>query len=462
MIERHIWKSNPSKYFHENEIVFYCASIRICRKYLKAFEAMGIKVAAICSNYLKGTFCGIRLINMEQLKHIYADRLIVIATSDYRKYAVIEELLYRYGLHNRLIEMNADLLLCLQSSFLIADIDKKYRFNIDSLIEVVTNLENENPNALLISECKRFSYGTQNPDKTFYIIRWEYEKIGIFSLWFIFMAHISYAINQGYIPIIDLKNYYCALLQNSEKMYRLNAWDYYFKQPYPEYSLEEVYQSKNVMLGYQGACPFPTKLSANLEMIKRKQDLAIWHSYMSKYSNFNENILAEVANIKEKIFGNKKIMGVSLRVVFTALKVQKNVIVNNHPEQLSIDELMILINRYMKKWAIDAFFLAIDERGAFNKINEKFKKEHLYHKRPLIHKFKNGILQMEPADVYHEFGGKYPPEDMARDYIIETILLSQCDCLLASKSSASVIAYIMNNGQYRHAKIIDKGKIKVK
>ncbi|MDR3178168.1 MAG: hypothetical protein LBT96_04210 [Campylobacteraceae bacterium] len=49
------------------------------------------------------------------------------------------------------------------------------------------------------------SYGEDNLDKTFYIIRIPQDDMGLFSIILTNLTHITYAIKNRYVPVIDLK-----------------------------------------------------------------------------------------------------------------------------------------------------------------------------------------------------------------------------------------------------------------
>lgn len=60
----------------------------------------------------------------------------------------------------------------------------------------------------------------QNADKTFYVIGWNDEGGGLFWIVNKVCMHIAYALDHGYIPVVDLKNYITQYtLKNEKKMF---------------------------------------------------------------------------------------------------------------------------------------------------------------------------------------------------------------------------------------------------
>lgn len=92
------------------------------------------------------------------------------------------------------------------------------------------------------------SFGELNPEKTFYVIRRRPPGWGFFSNIFFVMQGLDFAQKNGFIPVVDMENYWIGELSSLRKVNGTsNAWCYFFNQV-SEYSLEEVYKSKNVIL----------------------------------------------------------------------------------------------------------------------------------------------------------------------------------------------------------------------
>ena len=53
----------------------------------------------------------------------------------------------------------------------------------------------------------RIKGGVKHSDKTFFIVRYGLEKVGLFTAYVVYAGYIRYAINKGYIPVIDMQNY---------------------------------------------------------------------------------------------------------------------------------------------------------------------------------------------------------------------------------------------------------------
>jgi len=95
---------------------------------------------------------------------------------------------------------------------------------------------------------KRKSFGDANPGIIFYVIRRRPPGWGYFSNLFHVAQGLLYAEEKGYVPIVDMENYWMAELNTLKKINgTYNSWCYFFEQV-SNYTLEEVYNSKNVIL----------------------------------------------------------------------------------------------------------------------------------------------------------------------------------------------------------------------
>ena len=146
------------------------------------------------------------------------------------------------------------------------------------------------------------SYGDDNPDKTFFVIPCAYDMMGTFETWMWVAYRYLYARSCGYLPVIDMKNYKVnagagfAILSSASEMESENCWDLVFKQPGHGYSLEDVYNSKNVVLGVE--TDIEPKTVGNKGSFS---GMTKWHSrlYHEVYEDigFNDEIMKNVGNI---------------------------------------------------------------------------------------------------------------------------------------------------------------------
>ena len=61
------------------------------------------------------------------------------------------------------------------------------------------------------------------------------------------MNHMRLAYSMNFFPIVDMQNYPSVYNEKKKIFDTYNSWEYYFDQ-ISNYSLEEVYKSKNIIL----------------------------------------------------------------------------------------------------------------------------------------------------------------------------------------------------------------------
>lgn len=285
------------------------------------------------------------------------------------------------------------------------------------------------------------SFGEQNPDKTFYLLsRPMHFRDGIFSFVFAFLEQMDIVEGKNYIPVVDMQSFWNQYLEE-DKVGIENAWNYYF-QPLSEYSLAEVYTSRNVVLGYDDPYPYHKDKYIKKHDIKRMAEL--YHRYI----HYNKDISLSMQKEYEKYIDcTKTTLGVLYRGTdMSALKLRK------HFVQPTVDEMIVLIRKYMKEWGCERIFLSTEDAEAA----ERFKAEF------------GSMLSCTDQKRFSNTGESWlanidfdrPNDKYLRglEYLITIELLSRCDSLLAGICTGSICAQIMSNGKYQHVLMVDKGE----
>lgn len=87
------------------------------------------------------------------------------------------------------------------------------------------------------------SLGAAFPDKIFYVIGVDYVTQGLLAIVKNVLIHIEYALEKGYVPIVDMKNF----SSQFEKEHSENAWELFFQQPMG-YGLNDITNAKRIIL----------------------------------------------------------------------------------------------------------------------------------------------------------------------------------------------------------------------
>ena len=312
---------------------------------------------------------------------------------------------------------------------------------------------------------RKVSCGKKNPDKTFYVIRPYYYltrnelTVNVSNLlmhYYRNLQHLAYAVEKGWIPVVDWENYGPFPHEEDYPVNgTVNCWEYYWNQP-SEYTLEEVYQSKNVILSVQNtrdnkyvpSCAFKSPLQQQAAEIASKcpqyDRLITLNDYTAKY----------VQEKQEQLFPEgSRILGVAIRGTSYGVSNSKTDI-SGQPVQPELDNLISSIKEAIDEWKMDYVFITCELESVILKIEDAIKDKVIY--LPRIR------YQTPPkrGDVEKNLDPLYVPGQKYQtnlDYVTEMVLLSRCTSLLAAMSSGVRAALIWNDNKYENMRIFDNG-----
>ncbi len=286
------------------------------------------------------------------------------------------------------------------------------------------------------------NHGRLHPDKPFFVIRAESETGGLMSYYNSNIGWIAYALRRGWIPVIDMQNFKNPYL-SEQMLHRQNAWEYYFRQPF-DYVLEEVYQSRHVILSSgkpnQTASP---RLQG--KRLKNPQYLKKTSNIIRKYMRLNDDMKKCAEENAQKLLGG----GIGIGVVSRGTDLLGY---PGHSRQPETSELIHLTRDRMKKWKADFIFLATEEEKVIRQFEEEFGKGVIrYNKAEKFDDYNSRILAEVSFDREHDEFLK------GWEYLITVLLLARCHYLIGTYVGASVAAVAINGGKYRDTCLIDLG-----
>ncbi len=305
----------------------------------------------------------------------------------------------------------------------------------------------------------RYSFGKDNPDKTFFVLTCDAIANGLYSTIFYLLPFIEYADKNGYIPIIDLSKTYLPSIHDVGGKDIDNAWEYYYEQPVSEYTLEEVYRSKNVIIMVDSACKVDMPRWNDLFPANEKV-LHKWNDYIEKYIRLLPNLKERVDKEYLQLgFSNKKVLGVGIRAGYRAGMMRNESLYNGHPKVPTCEEIMDVVEQKMKMWGCDSIFLSCDDREYCEKIKKRFGNDCLCIERRLTHYFEND-MPIEQTDIERYCIEKigYSIKELTEEYIVETYLLARCNSFYSCIGGGAEFAYFVNGGKYEHLEVYNEGK----
>lgn len=309
-------------------------------------------------------------------------------------------------------------------------------------------------------------YGPENPDKIFYVIRPYYyhtpnERIvavpHLLSNFYMVLIHMERAIKSGYIPVVDWQNYKVAHSEENPVCDTENAWEYYWNQ-LSDYTLEDVYRSKNVILSNMnlpsgGSLPPLRTPSNDIKIYAEK--VMIGGYPLAELTSLNDRTLNYIARAQEKLFPpGKKILGVAIRGTSYA-----KINIGHHPVQPSLEDFSKMIQEKKEEWGADYVFFTNEEQETVNTMREIFGDtllvlERSRYKNYHIYSDNSKDPTNEDPNPLYALGNRYQTN---LDYLTEMVLLSRCDFLLSAMSGGIRAALMWNGGRYKRMEIIDRG-----
>lgn len=283
--------------------------------------------------------------------------------------------------------------------------------------------------------------GKREPNKTYYIIRQKKPDCGIGSFFSTVIGEIRYAIKKGYIPYVDLKS--------DKNLYNdgadtFNSWEIFFKQVEEGITLEEVLQSKNIILaGEYSIHEFPS--GCYMEIFENKKYISTWNYYFRKYMRFNDEFRQYAfEKYRNLINKNDKILGVLCRGTdYTKLHPK------NHPIQPSANEMIKKSKEIQRQYNCNKIYLATEDYEIWKLFQQTFKEDLITITDKFLN-YSNGVI----AD-YME--GNIDKIQYGMDYMASMYILSKCNCIIAGRTGGSLMVSIMANSRFEYAYYYDLG-----
>jgi hypothetical protein len=209
------------------------------------------------------------------------------------------------------------------------------------------------------------SYGEENPDKIFYVIRWKGISPAFGGILNIVLSGIKYARQKGYIPVVDLKNeenYYLA----KEKVGTTNVWEWFFEQP-GGYTLADIARSKNVYLSPVDTTILSGFSNTWFENLTENAEALQWKKLFNEEVHLCCGFQQLLKTRKSDIIGSDdRAIGVKLRGTDYGAGFA------GHPQLIPVDKSIEFIDDAIKKFQYTKIVLSCEDE----KIVEKLKKRY--------------------------------------------------------------------------------------
>lgn len=289
-------------------------------------------------------------------------------------------------------------------------------------------------------------YGSLNPDKSFCVIYEKSKYLGTFETWFIIAAKVYYAVQMGMIPIIDFKNYKPDGLVGSFADQNINRWDINFKQYQEEYSLDEIYRSKNVFFFKE---PFEKGFLTGTPSMNMDACECFRQIYKRIGVKEDKYHMALNAYIPDKTVGV-----IIRRGMERGNKLRHSLYIDwkGHHTRGHIDSYCRWIDNELNRGTFNSFFVATDDRETLTIIEQRFGNHCISCDRKRFHNFKDGEpVPPDSQEFAVEFSDRYyMGEESELGYISETLMLAKCNSVLWNPGGQQEMARVMTEKGFNY------------
>lgn len=279
------------------------------------------------------------------------------------------------------------------------------------------------------------SSGYEYLDKKFYVVGISYKMAGLFAIIKSNLSHISYALDKGYIPVIDMINHQNQFLNEENKN---NPWEYFFEQP-NNYNLKDIQYSKHIILSEKSQRP-SKKYTINMKLLdsNKKAKLNHYSEIYKKYIRVNNKIQLKLDYDYKHLIENKFVLGVLCRGTDYLLKKPKN-----HPIQ---PDPILVINKtkeLLQKNKYTHIYLATEDQDIYSMFKKEFGDKLLTNNQKRFSKndFQNVefISQIEHNTIQEKY-------EISLEYLSAINILSKCNAFIGGKTSGTLGVYLMSEG----------------
>lgn len=272
--------------------------------------------------------------------------------------------------------------------------------------------------------------------KVKYVIWRESSSCGLFSFLFTTIGQIAYADYYGMIPVVDFMNYENTYLEESLQG-KENVWEYYFRQPYEGMVDEKTVKSVSQIKMCNGGSMWNP--SANYRLFYNKRgELDYYRKICQTYIKLSDEAEKKLILVQQQLFAEKNnILGVLARGTdYVTLKPK------GHAIQPDVDtQLIPKIDEMILKDGYEYVYLATEDQIILEKFKNKYSEKLLFYNRehiPYNHsEFKN------IATYTSQMNSSKKQQGM--DYLMQIMLLTQCQGFVGGITSASICATCLPN-----------------
>jgi len=279
-------------------------------------------------------------------------------------------------------------------------------------------------------------HGEKNADKTFFLITMYDLGRGLVGIVNVVLGMCQYAESKGWVPVVYIKD--------GDTQYRAeenceNVWKVFFEPIVEEYDIEEIQQSRNVIV-----CGYNTKANWFLKngLFSDEQMVRASFLYLKQHirlSKWVQNCLDDAIQKKDV----REMLGVFVRGTdYAKMRPSK------HFVQPTADEVIAKVKEYFECTSPKDIFLVTEDYSIQQKFRQVFGDSIYSYGDEFVHNYDG-----------KEVIAKYikNPNKQGMEYLVRVYLLSMCNSLISSAAPGAQFAIALNNNQYEYKFIFELG-----
>ncbi|MBR4652743.1 MAG: hypothetical protein IKO72_05220 [Kiritimatiellae bacterium] len=276
------------------------------------------------------------------------------------------------------------------------------------------------------------SRGHDFPNKRFLVIR-RGGNCGLFSYFGTVLGGIRYAVQNGYVPVVDMQTLPNIYLMPNE-IGRVNAWEYYFDQP-AGFTLRDIEHAEHVVVQKDFAWPSIPRTDYD-SLTGNNEDHNLWKPIIARYIRFQPRVIAMCAVARERIFGKskEKVLGVFLRGTdYVRLRPYL------HPVQPTVEQVIEDARNALAEFDCDRLFLVTEDILIARAFRQSFGDDIVFTVNDNYIDYRGGFL----GDNQPSFIREHELYQRGMEYVINVKLLSECRYILSSFANCSCAAALL-------------------
>ncbi len=274
------------------------------------------------------------------------------------------------------------------------------------------------------------SFGNKNANKIFYVMQ-RSPGGGLFSNLNYIIHHLSICEKLNFTPVIDMRNFLTKYNSKGKYNNTYNSWEYYFL-PVSKYKLDDVYQSKRVII-----CDSKTRKINYFDSFEFLNNFHL--KVFKKYIRINNKIIKKVKQFKKLNYRNYKILGVHFRG--SDMKYQER-----HPFPPTLKQIVNSIDKNIAKYKYNKIFLVTEEQDYLNKLKKIYKDKLIYY----------SSYRSNKVDIFKDSRILHRAK-LGEENLIDMLLLKDVDRIICSRSHLPDASLYFNSKLKNKIHVIENG-----